>query len=115
MKEYLFIFRGGDDPGMRESPAMMQAHLMKWKHWIDAIAAEGKYITGQPLTTAGKVVYGKKIKITDGPYAEGKEMIGGYFLIKAGSLDEAVEMSKGCPGFEYDGSVEVREIMQVTL
>jgi hypothetical protein len=115
MKEYLFIFRGGDDPGMRDSPALMQAHLMKWKDWIDRIAAGGKYITGQPLTSAGKVVQGKKIKVTDGPYAEGKEMVGGYFLIKAASLDEAVEISKGCPGFELDGSVEVREVMEVNI
>jgi hypothetical protein len=115
MKEYLFVFRGGDDPGMRESPALMQAHLSKWKVWIDAISSEGKYITGQPLTATGRVVRGKKVEITDGPYAEGKEMIGGYFLIKAENLEEAVEISKGCPGFEFGGTVEVREVMEVSV
>jgi hypothetical protein len=115
MKEYLFIFRGGDDPGIRESPALMQAHLAKWKVWIDHIASQGKYITGQPLTGSGKVVQGSRIKITDGPYAEGKEMIGGYFLIRAENLEDAVEISKGCPGFEFEGSVEVREVLETPV
>jgi|SRR6516162_3899791 hypothetical protein len=112
MKEYLFIFRGGDDPGMQESPSLMQRHLMKWKTWIDSIVSEGKYIAGQPLTMAGKVVEGKQMQVLDGPFAEGKEIVGGYLLIRSFNLAEAVEISKGCPGFEFGGSVEVREVLQ---
>ncbi len=111
MKEYLFIFRGCDNPDAFDSPQIMQESMLKWKTWIDSIAANGKYITGQPLLPDGKVVSGKRTKITDGPFAEGKEIVGGYFLIRAESMEDAVEISKGCPGFEFDGSVEIREVM----
>lgn len=111
MKEFLFIFRGCDNPEAYDSAQIMQESMLKWKAWIDAIAAQGKYIAGQPLQPEGKVVNGKRMKITDGPFAEGKELVGGYILIKAEDLDDAVEISKGCPGFEFDGSVEVREIL----
>ena len=115
MKEYMFVFRGGSSTDVMHSPEQMQQDMMKWKAWIDQIAASGKYIAGQPLTPEGRVIAGKQKKITDKPFAEGKEIIGGYFLIKAENFDEALEMSKGCPGFEYDGSVEVREVMQMNM
>ena len=115
MKEFMFVFRGGDTPELMRSPELMQQSMMKWKTWIDEIAANGKYVAGQPLQPQGKVVAGKQKKITDGPFAEGKEIVGGYFLIKADNLEDAVEMSKGCPGFENDGSVEIREIMEMEM
>jgi hypothetical protein len=111
MKEYLFIFRGCDNPLAYDSAQIMQDSMMKWQAWIESIAAKGKYITGQPLLPEGKVVNGKRMKITDGPFAEGKELVGGYFLIKAENMDDALEISKGCPGFEFEGSVEIREIL----
>jgi len=112
----MFVFRGSDPPPEEmQSPERMQQSLAKWKEWIDSIAAKGKYVAGQPLQRDGKVVAGKQKKITDGPFAEGKEIIGGYFLIKAENLEDAVDMSKGCPSFEYGGSVEVREIMEMNM
>jgi hypothetical protein len=115
MKDYMLLFRGGMDPRTLESPELMQQNMMKWKAWIDKIAAQGKYVGGQPLQPHGKVLAGKQKKITDGPFAESKEILGGYFQIKADSYEEAVEISKDYPGFENDGSVEVREIMEMVM
>lgn len=113
MKEFLFIFRGGDARQQQVSPESMQQHMQKWTAWMQKLAGENKMLAGQPLAGDGKVIAGKSKKITDGPYAEGKEMIGGYLLVKANDYAEAVEISMDCPGFELDGSVEVREIQQL--
>ena len=66
------------------------------------------------LASARKIVSSKTM-VTDGPYAEGKEIVGGYMIIKANDLNEATEVSKDCPIFEYDGSVEVREIVKMEM
>lgn len=63
----------------------------------------------------GKTVQGKKPLVTDGPFAEGKELLGGYFIIKAESLEEATELAFGYPDFDMQGSVEIREIMKIPM
>lgn len=112
MKEFLYLFRGGEagriDP--QQSPEQWQQHMMKWKAWMDTLTQQGKMTGGQPLTTSGNVLAGKNKKLTDGPFMEGKEIVGGYLLVKANDLAEATELAKGCPIFENDGNVEVREI-----
>lgn len=113
MKEFLYLFRGGDsNPGQR-SPEQMQLSMQKWTQWMQELAQKGKFVGGQPLTMDGKTVKGKAKQVTDGPFAEGKEMIGGYLIVKADDYNEAVELSKGCPIFENDGIVEVREIQEM--
>jgi len=69
----------------------------------------------RPLTTfpAGKVVKGRHKTITDGPYAETKDIVAGFTLVEARDLDQAVELSKGCPIFETDGAVEVRPVAKM--
>jgi len=95
------------------SPEDMQATMKKWMDWIGGIAAQNKLIDrGNRLNSAGKVVKPDNV-VTDGPYTEIKELIGGYTLIKAESIEEAVEMSKGCPILWVGGNVEVREIDQM--
>lgn len=113
MKEFLFIFRGGEATDLQGSPEAMQQHMQKWISWMQKLAGEGKMVAGQPLTTDGKVLKGRNKKITDGPYAEGKELIGGYLLVKATDYAEAVEISKECPGLEVDGSVEIRQVQEI--
>lgn len=111
MKEYMYLFRGGDAARAQSSPEAMQAHMQKWRVWMEGLAKEGKLVAGLPLNQAGKVVAKAGQVITDGPYTEGKEVVGGYLIVKANSLDEAAEMSKGCPIYEHNGVTEVREIM----
>ncbi|MEO6455471.1 MAG: YciI family protein [Ginsengibacter sp.] len=113
MNEYLLLFRGGD---MTQSPEESQAHMQRWMQWMDNLGKEGKFVGAQPLNKTGKQVSGKSKVITDGPFMEGKEMIGGYLICKATSYDEAVEISKGCPILEFEnGIVEVREIHEMKM
>jgi hypothetical protein len=118
MAEYLLLFRGGDEGRAEEmkSPEKFQAHMQKWVQWMGDLNNQGKLVGAQPLkTNSGKVLKGKKKVLTDGPFIEGKEIVGGYLICKAGSMDEAVEIAKGCPGFEHDGIVEVREIGELKM
>lgn len=79
--------------------------------WLDRLTAEGKAKAGKPLFPEGKVVSQKKGRsIADGPFAESKEAIGGFFLLEVGSLDEAVEIAKDFPGLSYGATVEVRPV-----
>jgi hypothetical protein len=110
MKDFLFVFRN-DYPSLpKGSPEEMQAMTKKWMDWIGGIAAQNKLVDrGNRLDGAGKVVRPNNV-ITDGPYSEIKELIGGYTLVKANSLDEAAALAKGCPILTLGGNVEVREI-----
>lgn len=117
MKEFLFLFRGGDAGRMnqQQSPEQWQQHMMKWKTWMDSLTQQGKFSGGQPLNKEGNVITGSRKKVTDGPFVEGKEIVGGYLLVKANDLKEATEMAKDCPIFEHDGIVEVREIQELAM
>ncbi|MCC7501781.1 MAG: hypothetical protein IT229_04585 [Flavobacteriales bacterium] len=114
MSKYLFLFRGGMD--MRAAtPDALQASMMKWKQWMDELVKNGKMLSGEPLDGPGKVLTGTAKKITDGPFAEGKEVVGGYMMIEASGMDEALELSKGCPVLDHEGSVEVRPVMEMRM
>lgn len=115
MKEFLYLFRGGDAREVQQSPEQMQEHMQKWQQWMGQLGASGNFIDGKPLELGGKVLTGTAKSVTDGPFAEGKEIVGGYLLVKANSFDEAVELSKGCPIFEHDGIVEVRPIAAMDM
>ncbi|RJE72450.1 YciI family protein [Reichenbachiella sp. MSK19-1] len=113
MNEYLLIIRGGDDEMEKLSPEEMGQHMQKWQEWMGAMAQKDQLIGGQPLKAeAISVVDGGK-KLIDRPLAEGKEMMGGYIMLKAETLKEAAELAKGCPGFQYGCTIEVREISQM--
>ena len=113
MKEYMMIFRNEKSDGSAK-PSEEQMHTMmkQWQTWIGDIAAKGKYSGTNRLLPEGKTIRSNKI-ITDGPYVEAKEMIGGYLIVKANSIDEAMEMAKSCPGLLYGGNVEVRSVMAI--
>jgi hypothetical protein len=110
MKDFLFVFRSAPQSQPTASPEEMQTMLKRWMDWIGSIAAQNKLTDrGNRLHPTGKVLRPDTV-ITDGPYTEIKETLGGYSIVKAGSLDEAVELAKGCPIFSVGGNVEVREI-----
>jgi hypothetical protein len=114
--EYLFLFRGGDAESMKPSAAEWQQHMQKWMQWMGDLSKEGKFLGAQPLDQTGKQVMGNKKIVSDGPFMEGKEMVGGYLMLKADSYDEAVEIAKGCPILEFDdGIVEVRVIQELKM
>ena len=111
MSEYLFLYRGAERP---TSPQDMQQIMQKWMSWMQDLSSKGHLKDrGQPLEPTGKVVKGRQKAVTDGPFAEAKDLVGGYTLIEAKDLAEAAELSKGCPVFERNGFVEVRPVMKV--
>src|SRR6201982_3513523 len=113
MSEFVYLYRGGSREG---SPDQMQQVMQKWMAWFKELAEKGHIKDrGQPLERTGKLVKGKQKTVTDGPFAEAKDVVGGYTQIEAGDLDEAVELSKGCPICEVEGAVEVRPVMKINL
>jgi hypothetical protein len=108
--DYLLLFRGNDwDKGL--SPEQLQKVVSDWAAWFDRLTQEGKCKGGHPLQEEGKLVSGKNGRIVvDGPFAESKEAIGGYFYLQVGDIDEAIEIARQCPGLEYGCAVEVRPV-----
>ena len=115
MEKYLFIFRGGDNDRTSQSPEQLQAHMQKWGAWMQGLAQKGILVGGEPLQPTGKQVNGSKKVVTNGPFVEAKEMVGGYLIVNAKDIDEAVEISKGCPIFNEDGKLEVRPIQKMEM
>jgi len=115
MEKFMFIFIGGMDPQNSNSPEAMQTSMQEWFSWIEKLKKEGRYEGGEPLEPGGKGVSGPKKLVTDGPFAEGKELVGGYFIVKAKNLDEAVTLAKECPDLKHNGRVEVRPIMKIQM
>ncbi len=116
MSQFVFLYRAGQMDGA-SSPEEMQQTMQKWMSWMKELENQG-YLKdiGQPLEVAGKVVRGRQKNVTDGPYAETKDIVGGYSLVEASDLDQAVELSKGCPIFELAGGmVEVRPVMKMAM
>lgn len=108
--DYLLLFRG-TKPASDASPEEMQAFMGKWMKWYEELAAAGKFKGGHPLDEGGKLVTGPGGEsVADGPFPESKEAIAGFFHLSAGSLEEATEMARRCPGLAYGGTVEVRSI-----
>lgn len=114
MEKFLYIIRGGNDRD-KLPPEIFQESMAKWSAWMQKLVKEGKLEKGEPLQSGGKTVAGANALITDGPYAEGKEIVCGYLLVNAKDLNEAVAMSKECPILKIDGSVEVRQIIPLNM
>jgi hypothetical protein len=112
MKEFMLIFRNDYNPNFKPSPEQMQASIKQWQDWIGGIAAQGKFVNTNRLGFEGKTLKPNNV-ITDGPYAEVKEILGGYLILKADTLDEAVALAKGCPILFIGGHVEVRDILKL--
>ena len=106
MSEFTYLFRGRD---VAASPEQMQKTTQKWVAWFKDLGAKGHLKNpGHPLENTGKVVAGKQKAVSDGPYAEAKDVVGGYIVVEASDLHQAVELSKECPILDVGGSVEVR-------
>ena len=108
--EYLLLFRGTDwHKGL--SPEEIQEVVNQMYAWLDRLTEQGKAKAGKPLFPEGKIVSQKKGRsVADGPFAESKEAIGGFFLLEVANLDEATEIAKEFPGLNYGAMVEVRPV-----
>ena len=118
MSAFVYLFRSTDSASRAAmgSPEQMQKSMQQWMAWMKTLADQGHIKDqGHPLERTGKLVTGKQKTVTDGPYAEAKDIVGGYTLIEAKDLAEAVELSKGCPIFEGGGVVEVRPVIKTGM
>src|SRR4029077_13778904 len=106
---YMLLFRGNDWL-MSLSPEEKQKVTDQWMAWFRRLTDQGKAVAGNPLEREGKIVSGKNRVVSDGPFAESKEAIGGYFLLDVASMDEAVAIAQECPGLPYGARVEVRPV-----
>ena len=113
---FMLLFRNaGPDTHRHLSPAQRDELTQQWNNWYEGLAAKGKVQHGRPLGLEGRVVSGANGQlVTDGPYAETKEVVGGYFFLKVADLDEATEIAKQCPGLPLGLTVEVRPVAEVS-
>jgi hypothetical protein len=112
MPQYLLLLH--DDPRVftEVPPEQLQAIYARYRDWRQSLAGTGKLAGGAKLTDEG----GRRLEsrdgrvvVSDGPYAEAKEVLGGYFMVVAADYDEAVEIARGCPHLDY-GRIEVRQV-----
>jgi hypothetical protein len=114
MKEFIMVFRNAVNSDFKPTAEQIQAVEKQWGDWFGGIAAQGKLTDCKRPAPEGKTISAGNI-ITDGPYAEVKEILMGAATIKADSLEEAVEIGKGCPILKVGGTVEVRPAMIMNL
>ena len=110
MTEFVLLYRFSPEASSQAlSPERARQSLAKWTAWLDGMKEAGHLVdAGKPLEASGKVVRGRGF--TDGPFAESKELVGGFSLIVARDLDEAARLAAGCPILEGEGAVEVRPV-----
>jgi hypothetical protein len=116
MSQFLYLYRMADAARQEAmgTPERAQQSMQRWIAWMKELDREGHLKDrGQPLERTGKVVRGQQKTVTDGPYPEAKDIVGGFTLVEAQDIDQAVELSRGCPILEGGGSVEVRPVMKM--
>jgi hypothetical protein len=118
MSEFVFLFRT-NEAEQREhmgTPEQAQQSMQAWMAWLRGLEAKGHVKDpGQPLETTGKVVRGKNKVVTDGPYAEAKDLVLGFMVIEARDMAQAVELSSGCPMLGGSASVEIRPVANLNF
>jgi hypothetical protein len=115
MAKFLFVYRRRGDAVEKMTREQLAQNMKKWEKWIGAAMRKGWMLDpGDGLTQKGCVVNAKKVVI-DGPFAESKEIVGGFSIVQAGSLRAAAKLAKGCPGLLTGGTVEVRPLAGYTM
>jgi len=113
MEKFMLIFHGGIKSNA--SPEELQANMGKWMAWVEKLHQEGKYVSGEALLPGGKLIK-SKTAVTDGPYTEGKELVAGFFVINAPTIEEATAIATGSyPDFDFGGTVQVRPVMKIDM
>ena len=110
MQDFMLLFRHPNSDHSQISPEDFKAIQKKWDDWKGGIAAQGRMAgNGSRLPLEGKVLKAGGV-VTDGPFVEIREILGGYIVVKADSLDDAVTLAHGCPAIDLGGSVEIRPL-----
>jgi hypothetical protein len=114
MSQFLYLYRAtaASRQEAMGTPDKAQQSMQRWMSWMKELEAKGHLKDrGQPLDQAGKVVRGQAKQVHDGPYVEAKDIVGGFSIVEAKDINQAVELSRGCPILDGGGSVEVRPVM----
>jgi hypothetical protein len=110
MTKYMLVYHGAPDAGSKTTPEEMQKLMQKWQAWITKGMSEGWMVDrGNGLTQEARVVDPNKT-VTDGPFMETKEVVGGFSVVQAATIDGAAELAKECPYLISGGHVEVRAL-----
>lgn len=116
MQKFMFLFRGGDTHiHTAKDSKEVKEYLQTWMTWMQGLGQKGILAGGEPLQTTGKLVSGKNRVVSEGPFLEANEMVGGYLIVNAKDINEAVEISMGCPIFEENGKLEVRPLQKLEI
>lgn len=113
MPDFLLLLHRPAGAPLALPPDRLGTATKEYMAWNERMRAEGRFKAGQKLTfDAGRVMRpnGARIVVTDGPFAESKELLGGFYVIAARDYDEACKIAESCPHFGYGGSIEVRQI-----
>lgn len=110
MKDFMLLFHSEPNMEFQPTPEQIQAEIKLWNDWIGGIAAQGKLKSTDALGYTGKTLHSDGA-VTDGPYVEVKEMVGGYLICTTETIDEALALAEGCPILTHGGKVEVRDVM----
>ena len=108
MAKFLFVYRNTLEDQCQPSPEEMQEAMAKWGAWFEKLGS-AVIDGGDGLLPEGRTVKGDGT-VTDGPFIEAKELVGGYSILQAESLEEAAGLSEGCPVLEMGGTVEIRQL-----
>jgi hypothetical protein len=115
MEKFMFIFHGDPAAAMQQSPEAMQENMALWLGWVNKLMTSGHYDSGEALLPGGKLISGADRMVTDGPYTEGKEVVGGYFIVKAKDMDEALSLTADYPDYASGGAIQVRPVMKIEM
>src|SRR5262245_6055728 len=110
MSQFLYLYRSTEAARQEAmgTPERAQQSMQRWVRWMQDLESKGHLKDrGQPLDRSGKVVRGQQKSVVDGPYTEAKDLVGGFSIVEARDIDQAVELSRGCPILDGGGSVEV--------
>src|SRR6185437_12933844 len=118
LSDYIYLFRTTAEArrAAMGTPELAQKSMQRWLAWLGDLETKGHLKNrGQPLENEGKLVRGKNKVITDGPFAEVKDLVAGFMIVEARDISQAAELAKGCPILEGDGAVEVRPVMAMNF
>jgi hypothetical protein len=114
MEKFMFLFRSGENNTGSATESAGQS-MQAWMTWMENLGKSGALVGGEPLQRTGMQITGKNKVVTDGPFIEAKEVVGGYLIINAKDINDAVEISKDCPIFKENGRLEVRPVQKMEM
>ncbi len=111
-KKYMLLFRSENIDHFKMTPQQIEKSIKQWQSWIGGIAAKGQLVSTHQIGSEAMVL-GPNNKVEKKPYEALNQIVGGYMILKANSIKEAMEFAKECPVIQIGGNVEIRDIMEV--